>query len=32
MEQVTIKDAAGNAITLDDLREAGEDEHAGHDH
>ena len=32
MEQVTMKDTDGNALTLDDLREAGEDEHAGHNH
>jgi trigger factor len=32
MEQVTMKDDAGNTLTLDDLREAGEDEHAGHNH
>jgi trigger factor len=32
MEQVTMKDSDGNTLTLDDLREAGEDEHAGHNH
>jgi trigger factor len=30
--RVTMKDTAGNTLSLDDLREAGEDEHAGHDH
>ena len=32
MEQVTMKDTDGNELTLDDLRAAGEDEHAGHNH
>jgi trigger factor len=32
MEQVTMTDTDGNTLTLDDLREAGEDEHAGHNH
>ena len=32
MERVKMNDSAGNALTLDELREAGEDEHAGHDH
>ena len=32
MEQVTMKDTDGNTLSLDDLREAGEDEHAGHNH
>ena len=32
MEQVTMKDETGNTLSLDDLREAGEDEHAGHNH
>jgi len=32
MEQVTMKDSEGTTLTLDDLREAGEDEHAGHNH
>jgi trigger factor len=32
LEQVTMKDDAGNTLTLDDLREASEDEHAGHNH
>jgi trigger factor len=32
MEQVTMKDTDGNVLTLDELREAGEDEHAGHEH
>ncbi|MEV6598419.1 trigger factor [Actinoplanes sp. NPDC051346] len=32
MEQVEMKDSEGNVLTLDDLRAAGEDEHAGHDH
>jgi trigger factor len=32
MEKVTMSDTAGNTLTLDDLREAGADEHAGHDH
>jgi trigger factor len=32
MEQVTMKDSDGNALTLDELREATEDEHAGHNH
>ncbi|OJF12706.1 trigger factor [Couchioplanes caeruleus] len=32
MEQVEMKDTEGNVLTLDDLRAAGEDEHAGHDH
>ena len=32
MEQVTMNDTAGNVLTLDDLRAAGEDEHAGHNH
>jgi len=32
MEQVKMADSEGNVLTLDDLREAGEDEHAGHDH
>jgi trigger factor len=32
MEQVEMKDVEGNVLTLDDLRAAGEDEHAGHNH
>jgi trigger factor len=32
MEKVTMSDTEGNTLTLDDLREAGADEHAGHDH
>ncbi|WP_229072980.1 trigger factor [Actinoplanes sp. DH11] len=32
MEQVTMTDSEGNTLTLDDLRAAGEDEHAGHNH
>ena len=32
MEQVTMKDSEGNTLSLDDLRAAGEDEHAGHNH
>ena len=32
MEQVTMKDSDGNTLSLDDLREAGDDEHAGHNH
>jgi trigger factor len=32
LEQVTMQDDAGTTLTLDDLREASEDEHAGHDH
>ena len=32
MEQVTMNDTDGNVLTLDDLRAAGEDEHAGHNH
>ncbi len=33
MEKVKITDAAGNVLSLDDLRAtAGDDEHAGHDH
>ena len=32
MEKVTMNDSEGNTLSLDDLREAGEDEHAGHDH
>jgi trigger factor len=32
MERVTMTDTAGNTLSLDDLREAGEDEHAGHNH
>ncbi|MFI5496887.1 trigger factor [Actinoplanes sp. NPDC051859] len=32
MEQVEMKDTEGNVLTLDDLREAGDDEHAGHNH
>ena len=32
MEQVTMNDTEGNVLTLDDLRAAGEDEHAGHNH
>jgi trigger factor len=32
MEQVEMKDSEGNALTLEDLRAASEDEHAGHDH
>ncbi|AEV82249.1 trigger factor [Actinoplanes sp. SE50] len=32
MEQVTMKDSEGNTLTLDDLRAASEDEHAGHNH
>ena len=31
MEQVEMKDTAGNVLTLDDLREASDD-HAGHNH
>jgi trigger factor len=32
MEKVTMTDSEGNALSLDDLREASEDEHAGHNH
>jgi len=32
MEQVTMKDSDGNTLSLDELRAASEDEHAGHDH
>ncbi|GAA2714588.1 MULTISPECIES: trigger factor [Actinoplanes] len=32
MEQVTMKDSDGNTLSLDDLRAASEDEHAGHNH
>ncbi|MFI7599052.1 trigger factor [Actinoplanes sp. NPDC049681] len=32
MEQVEMKDTEGNVLTLDDLRAASEDDHAGHDH
>ncbi|BBH66516.1 trigger factor [Actinoplanes sp. OR16] len=32
MEQVTMKDEDGNTLSLDDLRAASEDEHAGHNH
>jgi trigger factor len=32
MEQVTMKDSEGNTLSLEELREAGEDEHAGHNH
>ncbi|BAL86342.1 putative cell division trigger factor [Actinoplanes missouriensis 431] len=32
MEQVTMTDSEGNVLSLDDLRAAGEDEHAGHNH
>jgi trigger factor len=32
MEKVTMNDSEGNTLTLDDLRAASEDEHAGHDH
>ncbi len=32
LEQVTMQDDAGTTLTLDDLRDASEDEHAGHDH
>jgi trigger factor len=32
LEQVTMADDAGNTLSLDDLREASEDEHAGHNH
>jgi trigger factor len=32
MEKVTMTDSEGNALTLDDLRAASEDEHAGHNH
>jgi trigger factor len=32
MEQVTMEDTDGNTLSLDELREAGTDEHAGHDH
>jgi trigger factor len=32
MEKVSMKDSAGNALSLDDLRDASEDEHAGHQH
>ncbi len=31
MEQVTMKDTDGNALSLDELRDAGDD-HDGHDH
>ena len=32
MERVTMKDSEGTTLSLDDLRAASEDEHAGHDH
>jgi trigger factor len=32
MEQVKMADTEGNQLTLDDLRAASEDEHAGHNH
>ncbi len=32
LEQVSMNDTDGNVLTLDDLRAAGEDEHAGHNH
>ena len=32
LEKVTMKDTEGNTLSLDDLRAAGEDEHAGHNH
>ncbi|WP_433828830.1 trigger factor [Actinoplanes sp. CA-015351] len=32
MEQVSMSDSEGNVLSLDDLRAAGEDEHAGHNH
>ncbi|HET6481831.1 MAG TPA: trigger factor [Actinoplanes sp.] len=32
MEQVEMKDSEGAVLTLDDLRAASEDEHAGHNH
>jgi trigger factor len=32
MEQVKMSDTDGNELTLDDLRAASEDEHAGHNH
>ena len=32
MEQVTMQDSEGSKLTLEDLRTAGEDEHAGHNH
>jgi trigger factor len=32
MEQVEMKDTEGNVLTLEDLRAASEDEHAGHNH
>lgn len=32
MEQVEMKDSEGTVLTLDDLRAASEDEHAGHNH
>jgi len=32
MEKVTMRDTAGNTLSVDDLREADDDEHAGHDH
>ncbi len=32
MERVTMKDSEGNTLSLDDLRAASEDEHAGHNH
>jgi trigger factor len=32
MEQVEMKDSEGNVLTLDELRAASEDEHAGHNH
>jgi trigger factor len=33
MERVTMKDTAGNTLSLDDLRDANaDDEHAGHNH
>jgi trigger factor len=32
MEKVTMTDSEGNALTLDDLRAASEDEHAGQNH
>jgi len=27
-----MKDSEGNTLSLEELREAGEDEHAGHNH
>ena len=32
MERVTMRDSDGNTLSLDDLREDGDDEHAGHNH